>query len=72
MKWTNVKDSLPIQFELILFYVESGEESHICKGYLWTRTDIGDKEFRFLCDRSNFEYKIGTVTHWMDLPEEPE
>ena len=58
MEWISVKDRLPPEYVKVMCYLEDGDYT---VGYLF------DKEE----NEWNLQSDVGTVTHWMPLPEPP-
>jgi hypothetical protein len=63
MKWINVKDELPSNYQTVLTY---GSPNY--GGYHIRQCSYSDGIFRF--SDSEREHK-GIITHWMPLPKPP-
>lgn len=60
--WISVDDELPEPYKSVLVLEENGE-IHLCRYH--------DNCKRFYYDGSDWDIKLGCVTHWQPLPQPP-
>jgi hypothetical protein len=60
--WIRVDDRLPEPYKCVLVLEENGE-IHLCRYH--------NESKRFYYDGSDWDIKLGCVTHWRELPQPP-
>ena len=60
--WISVESELPEPYKKVLVLEENGE-IHLCRYH--------NESTRFYYDGSDWDIKLGCVTHWRELPQPP-